>query len=253
MVQTGRVQFQALEPAKIVEEAQKAGCTSIAFTYNEPTVFFEYMIACARLAKEAGLFTVLVSNGYQSPQVMEELLPLLDAANIDLKSFRPDTYARYCKARLAPVLENLRILAHSAVHLEVTSLLIPGINDSTQEIRDMAFFVATELGRHIPWHISAFYPCRDMRHLPPTPGTTLEKAVEAAALENLDFVYAGNIPGLNQNTLCPACKAVLVERQGFQALADLAFMEANGACPHCHAPVYGKWNLVGNMQGCACC
>ncbi len=242
VTQTGLVQFQPMQAKDVVTQALAGSCKSIAFTYNEPTVFFEYMTECAELAKNAGLARVLVSNGYQSPQVLLELLPLLDAANIDLKSFNPATYKTYCKARLAPVLKNLKTFAASLVHLEVTSLLIPTINDSEQEIRAMARFIANELGPHTPWHLSAFFPCRNMQHVPPTPAQTLRMAAEIAATESLHFVYTGNIPGLSQHTRCPVCHQTLVERNGFHASLNPDFALLQGNCPHCGTPISGVWS-----------
>lgn len=242
VVQTGHVQFQPIEPEALITQALNTGCKSIAFTYNEPTVFFEYMIECAFLAQDAGVARVLVSNGYQSPKVLLELLPLLSAANIDLKSFNPVTYKEFCKARLAPVLKNLHLFAASSVHLEVTSLLIPSVNDSEREIRAMAHFIANELGSHTPWHLSAFFPCRDMQHLPATPAHTLRLAAEIASQESLDFVYTGNIPGLSQNTHCPACYKTLVERNGFHASLSPSFALSQGFCPHCGTLINGVWS-----------
>ena len=178
-------------PKQIVESAIKSNCKSIAYTYNEPTVFIEYALDIARLAKSKGLKNLWVSNGFFSKEAFKELSKYIDAMNIDLKSINPEFYKKYVKAELKPVLENLKRIAKSKIHLEITTLLIPTLNDSTEEIEKMAKFIAS-LNPNIPWHISRFFPMYKLTKLPPTPIQTLKKA-EKIAKKYLKNVYLGNI------------------------------------------------------------
>lgn len=235
---TGQVRGQAVSPAEVVDAALRADCASIAFTYNEPTVFAELLMATADCAASAGLARLLVSNGFQSAEFLAALNGRIDAANIDLKSFREDFYRTRCQARLAPVLDNLKQMVASGWHVEVTTLIIPGLNDSVDEWRDMARFIRDELGPGTPWHLSAFRPCFELTDRPPTPPETIQLACATALAEGLFFVYPGNVP-LSRATRCPHCGAVCLERQGWQAIARNGF--AQGRCGRCQTALPGLW------------
>jgi len=183
----------ALTPQEIVERAVRRKCPSVSYTYTEPTVFFEYALDTAKIAKDAGLKNVFVSNGYMTPQALRTLRPYLDACNIDLKSFRDDFYKKRCGARLAPVLESLKLIREMGIWLEVTTLVITGENDSDEELRGIAGFIAGELGRDVPWHVSRFFPQYRMTAHPMTDMASIERALKAGAEAGLQFVYAGNV------------------------------------------------------------
>ena len=224
-------------PDGLVRSALRHGAASISYTYSEPTVFFELMAATADLAHAQGLKNIMVSNGFQSPQCLTALGPRIDAANIDLKAMTPEFYERICAARLKPVLANLVRMRRLGWWLEVTTLLIPGLNDDPAELRRLADFLVKELGPDTPWHISRFHPDFAMRDRPPTPLSSLERAYLIGREAGLSYVYVGNVPGNEHNgTACPACGEPLVERNGF---AVNALRTVNGRCGHCGAPVPG--------------
>jgi pyruvate formate lyase activating enzyme len=224
-------------PEQIVAAAQRAGCQSIAYTYTEPTIFFEYTYDTARLAQEAGLANVYVTNGYMTGEMLEMMHPYLDAANVDLKGFRDEVYRRYAGARLQPVLDSLREMKQLGIWVEVTTLIVPGINDDAQELRDAAHFVADELGLETPWHLSRFTPAYQMDDVPPTPIATLLEAQAFGREAGLRYVYVGNVPG-EANTVCHECSHLLVRRWGYQVMAnDIA---SGGHCPECGTPVAGR-------------
>jgi len=229
---------EGMTPEQIVQDTKQTGCKSIAYTYTEPTVFFEYSYDTARLAHETGIKNIYVSNGYMTSEMLDMIAPYLDAANIDLKAFRDKTYRHIIGARLQPVLDNLKKIQELGIWLEVTSLVIPGINDDPQEIRDMASFVATELGINVPWHISRFYPAYKMKDVPPTPLNTLQKAKETGLDAGLNYVYIGNTSNTgDMNTKCPWCKSLLIERQGFGVTQNNI---ENGHCPECGRKIEGE-------------
>jgi pyruvate formate lyase activating enzyme len=213
----------------MIAAALSSGAASMSYTYSEPTIFFELMTETAELALKANLKNILVSNGFQSPQCLDALHHLIQAANIDLKSMRDDFYRDFCGARLRPVLENLVRMRKMGRHLEVTTLVIPGLNDTDDELTDIARFIRTELGEETPWHVSRFHPAYRLNHLPPTPPETLLRAVDIGRSEGLFFVFAGNMRSNRQNTVCP-CGAVVVEREGFTVLRSTL---VRGACPQC--------------------
>jgi pyruvate formate lyase activating enzyme len=225
-----------LRPKQIVAAAQRAGSRSIAYTYTEPTIFFEYAYETARLAREAGMANVFVTNGYLSRQALETFQPLLDAANVDLKAFRDETYRKYAGARLQPVLETMKLMKQLGVWLEVTTLVIPGINDDPQELRDAADFVAQELGVATPWHISRFFPDYQMTDVPPTPVATLRRAEQIGREAGLHYVYVGNVRE-DADTFCPACGELLIRRSLMQVADNRVPPESR--CPHCGATVAG--------------
>lgn len=220
-----------LAAADIARMAQDSGARSISYTYSEPTVFLELVLETATLARTQDLANILVSNGFQSPDCLDILGPLIQAANIDLKSFREDFYRDICAARLEPVLKNLRHMRRLGWHLEVTTLVIPGLNDSDSELTDIARFLKTELGADTPWHVSRFHPCHQMRDRPATPVTTLKRARDIGLAEGLHHVYVGNVPGSGlENTVCPGCGRTVVEREGFRILRSRL---TGGACDRC--------------------
>lgn len=236
---TGRVGGERTSPEALVEAALRGGCRSISYTYSEPTVFFELMQATAGLAKEQGLANIMVSNGFQSPECLEELGPLINAANIDLKGFTEAFYQERCGARLAPVLENLKRMAGLGWWVEITTLVIPGLNDSDRELADIAGFIAGELGPHVPWHVSRFHPDFELLDRGPTPVSTLERALAAGGRAGLLYVYVGNVRGHEgEHTRCPACREVVIERMGFTVTGRSL---RQGRCTHCGAAVRGVW------------
>ena len=234
----GRVRLQNMTAQGLVEAAKRNGARSLSFTYSEPTVFFELMAETADLARQAGFGTIMVSNGFQSPDSLDALRDRIEAANIDLKSFREDFYRDACQARLAPVLDNLKAMRAWGWWVEVTTLLIPGRNDSSEELRELARFIAQELGMEVPWHISRFRPAFRMQEIPPTPIADLERAARIGQEEGLRFVYLGNVA---QHTLgttfCPQCGQKLLSRAAF-SVQGLPFA---GLCA-CGERIPGVWS-----------
>lgn len=231
-------------PEQVVAAARRVGCRSIAYTYTEPTIFFEYAYDAARLAHEAKLANIYVTNGYMTEEMLETFAPYLDAANVDLKAFRDGTYRKYAGARLQPVLDSLKVMKRLGIWVEVTTLVVPGINDESAELHDAARFVAGELGVETPWHISRFYPAYEMTDVPPTPVSTLQMAREIGLEAGLRYVYVGNVPG-EANTFCHACGRLLIRRSGYWILENN--VQPDGSCPDCGAPVAG----VGMGGDCA--
>lgn len=235
---TGKIVGENLPPAEVVHRAVTAGCRSIAYTYTEPTVYFEYAYDCAVLAKQAGLRNLFVSNGYTESAPLEAIAPFLDAANIDLKSFNAKTHRELTGGELAGVLATLRDYRRLGIWLEVTTLLIPGVNDSDDELKSLANFVRDELGHATPWHVSAFHPCYRMLDRPPTPLATLQRAYDIGRAAGLHYVYCGNRPGRGgEDTCCPVCGALVIGRNGFQ-LTGIA-LAAGGHCARCGAAIPG--------------
>lgn len=233
------VQGHPVTPELLVQTALDAGCRSISYTYSEPTVFFELMQDTAKLAKKKGLANVMVSNGFMSPQCLDELAPLIDAANVDLKAFTPGFYEKVCQARLEPVKANLVRIRELGWWLEVTTLVIPGLNDSDQELAAMAAFIAEKLGKSTPWHLSRFHPTYELQDRPSTPASTLEKAWTAGKQAGLEYVYLGNVPGDPHNaTLCPGCGKQVLTRSGFSVTGEAA---GQGTCPSCGAAIAGRF------------
>jgi pyruvate formate lyase activating enzyme len=222
-------------PEEIVAEARATGSRSIAYTYTEPTIFFEYAYDTARLAQQAGVANVYVTNGYMTPEMLETFHPYLDGANVDLKAFRNKTYNRYVGAGLAAVLAGMRVMKRLGVWLEVTTLVVPDVNDDQAELRDIAGFIATELGPETPWHLSRFFPTYHMTDRPPTPVETLGRAQEIGREEGLRYVYLGNVAG-ESNTICHVCGQMLVRRSGYWIGENRV---RDGRCPACEAPVAG--------------
>ncbi len=225
-----------IKPEKVVEAAGASGCQSIAYTYTEPTVFFEFARDCAVLARKQGMSNIFVSNGFMTGEAIGCISPYLDAANIDLKSFRDSFYRDICKGRLKPVLESIKEMKKREIWIELTTLVIPGLNDSKEELNDIAEFIAS-VHRDIPWHISRFYPQYKMEKAEPTPLATLEKAYDIGKKNGLAHIYIGNIATeKGNNTYCPGCQALLIRRSGFRVEENLI---DRGRCPQCHAIIPG--------------
>lgn len=223
-------------PDDIVQAALAADCRSIACTYTEPTIYFEYALEIARRAVQENLKTIFVTNGFITPRAIETIAPFLAAANIDLKAFSDDFYRDICCARLQPVLDAIQTYHQCGIWIEITTLVIPGLNDSPDELQRLADFIVS-VGEDIPWHVSAFYPTYRMIDRPPTPAETLLAAREIGRAAGLRYVYTGNIPGQGgEDTLCHACGAVLIERQGYRICS---YNLHNGICPACAAPCAG--------------
>ncbi len=225
-------------PDDIVSLAKQHGCTSISYTYTEPTIFYEYACDTAKLASAEGLKNVFVTNGYITEEPLHEISPYLDAANIDLKSFAEVFYKKICGAKLQPVLDAIKLYRELKIWIEITSLIIPTHNDSLTELEQIAAFI-TSLGVEIPWHITAFHPTYNLTDQPRTPVATLIRARDIGRRSGLRYVYVGNVPGEEgENTYCYACGTLLIERYGFSILRN----NLNGAqCPKCQATIDGVW------------
>ncbi len=223
-------------PEEVVAAALAGGSRSIAYTYTEPTVFIEYVLATAGRAREAGLANVLVSNGYQTPEALDLLAPVTDAANVDLKSFSDAFYRRVLGARLAPVLETLTGMKARGIWLEVTTLMIPTLNDDPAELTALAEWIARELGPETPWHVSRFFPTYRLTDLDPTPVATIRRAVQIGQAAGLKHVYSGNVADGEEDTRCAGCGTILIRRFGFRA-EKAALVE--GRCGRCGRSLAG--------------
>lgn len=227
---------EPVTPDEIVRAARDSGALSIAYTYTEPTIFYELAYTTACLAREHGLANVFVSNGYINEAPQRELAQVLDAVNVDLKFFREESYRHLSRIRMQPVLEAIRRYHELGVWLEVTTLVIPGVNDSDAELTDIASFICG-LSPDIPWHISRFHAAFEMQNVPPTPVATLERAAAIGARVGLRYIYKGNVPGQGgENTLCHRCGKRLVQRYGYHLLSNQV---RRGACPDCGTVVAG--------------
>jgi pyruvate formate lyase activating enzyme len=212
---------EELLPEQVVRAAKSYACDSIAYTYTEPTVFFEYAYDTAKLAQREGIKNIFVTNGYMTLEALKKIERYLDAANVDLKSFDDAFYRRMCGARLEPVLEIIKAMHECGVWVEVTTLLIPGLNDSDDELGQIAHFLAG-ISPDIPWHVSRFTPRYRMLDRSPTPGDTMHRAAEIGGRAGLRYVYVGNVPGDNhENTFCPSCGAVAIRRIGYDTTLNL--------------------------------
>lgn len=232
----GKILGDALSPAEIVANAKNMGCQSIAYTYTEPTIFFEYAYDTAKLAHHEGIKNVFVTNGYTGAEAIKEISPYLDAANVDLKGFSETFYHKVCGARLQPVLDNIRLYKELGIWIEVTTLIIPGYNDDEHQFEEIAAFIKS-VGEDIPWHVTAFYPAFKLLDTPPTPAKSLKMARDIGLKAGLRYVYEGNIPGEGgENTYCFSCGKILIRRHGFEVIGNSL---TNGECPKCHAPVDG--------------
>jgi pyruvate formate lyase activating enzyme len=234
----GRIPGDLHTPQMIVDDAVRCQAASLSYTYTEPTIFLELAQDVGRLARSRGLKNVFVSNGFMTEVSAKALPEFLDADNIDLKSFRDDFYRKICKARLQPVLDTIERLHRLGVWLEVTTLVIPGLNDSPQELTAIAQFLKS-LSPGIPWHVSAFYPTHEMLDRPRTPPETLLKARDIGLKAGLRYVYTGNIPGHGgEDTRCYACGTRVIERLGYRIRSNRL---QQGRCPQCQAEIDGVW------------
>lgn len=230
--ESSRIIGRELPPGAAVKRAVESGCQSISYTYTEPTIFFEYALDVARIAHERGLLNVFVTNGYMTEEALEAFHPLLDAANVDLKAATDDFYKRICGGRIEPVKASLRKMRELGVWVEVTTLLIPGLNDDTEGLQEIARFILS-LGPEVPWHVSAFHPTYRLTDRPPTPVQALRTAREIGLQEGLRYVYSGNVPGdEGETTYCPGCGGLLIQRFGFRILESRL---RDGRCPDCAA------------------
>jgi pyruvate formate lyase activating enzyme len=225
-----------ISPEQIVAMAQKAGCRTIAYTYTEPTIYFEYALDIAKLASAAGLKNIFVTNGYMTEEALQTIHPHLHGANVDLKAFGEEFYQKRCGARLEGVLQSLRVMKNLGVWVEITTLLIPGLNDSEDELHRLAEFIVS-LGRETPWHLSRFHPMYKMLDCSPTSVRILEKARKIGLEEGLRYVYTGNVPGdEGEDTYCYHCGRLLIDRLGFQIREN---QMVGSRCSHCETTIDG--------------
>jgi pyruvate formate lyase activating enzyme len=231
----GGIAGEPFTPEDIVRAALDQGCRSISYTYTEPTIFFEYAFDTAKLTKEAGLLNNFVTNGYMTAEALETIRPYLDAANVDLKAFKDETYRTVCGGRLEPVLETIRLMRRLGIWVEVTTLVVPGLNDGEEETAAIARFIAS-VDPDIPWHLSRFHPDYQYTQAPPTPAATLRAAAETGRREGLRYIYIGNVPGESEDTLCRTCGFVLIRRQGFTVVGNTL---KDSRCPSCGTVLAG--------------
>ncbi|MCG8432123.1 MAG: AmmeMemoRadiSam system radical SAM enzyme [Candidatus Omnitrophica bacterium] len=220
---------------KLVKDALCSGVRSVSFTYTEPTVFLEYALDIASLSKRHGLCNVFVTNGFMSAEALRMVKPVLDAANVDLKFFRDEAYRKICRGRLAPVLDSIRLMKELGIWVEITTLVIPGENDSDEELRDIARFIAG-IDVNIPWHLSRFYPVFRYTGCHATPGETLHKAVEIGRRAGLRYLYAGNVTGWGNETRCFHCGELLIRRDGYRVRENRIVA---GRCRSCRSALAG--------------
>jgi len=228
-----------LPPKDAVAVCRENKVPIIAYTYSEPIIFFEYMYDIARLGREQGLKSVMITGGYIEKDPLAELLPQLDAVKVDLKAIREEYYRGYVDGELKPVLAALEQIRKSGVWLEIVYLVIPTLNDTDAEFRDLARWVKTSLGSDVPVHFTRFHPQYLLKHLPPTPENTLQRAYDTAKAEGLEYVYLGNLPGHPaESTYCPGCRAVLIERRGYQV--SVKNLKGN-RCGSCDREIPGRF------------
>ena len=225
-------------PERIVQEAVFGHCDSISYTYTEPTIFFEFAHDIAKLAKKENLFNVFVSNGFMSKEAIETIHPYLDACNIDLKSFRDSFYKNICGGRLNVVLDTIALMKKLNIWIEITTLIIPGLNDSKEELSDIANFIHG-ISDDIPWHISRFHGDYHLKHKNYTPIETMHMAEKLVKEAGLHFVYLGNVAGKGNNTYCYNCGEFLIDRSGYMA-SGITIKDSK--CPKCNTEIAGIWN-----------
>jgi len=229
---------EKVSPEEVVEDVEKQKCESIAYTYSEPTIFFEYAFDIARLASREGIKNIFVTNGYITDEALEKIAPYLDAANIDLKGYSEDFYKKNCGAYLNEVTEAIKSYRRLGIWIEITTLIIPTLNDNPNELKSLAEFIY-QLGPEIPWHVSRFYPMYRLEHLPQTSLQKLQEAREIGLKVGLRYVYEGNVPGEEgESTYCPLCGKTLVKRLGYQILENLI---RESKCPSCGTTIDGLW------------
>ncbi len=235
--ESGEIIGQNIAPAQLAEMAVNLGCESIAYTYTEPTIYYELARDTMIQARKKGLLNCFVTNGYMSRAMLEDSRGLIDGANVDLKAFNDDFYRKYCNGKLKGVLDTLKFLRQIGVWLEVTTLLIPGLNDDIDEIKQLVRFIKAELGPHTPWHVSRFFPRYKETGIPPTDAVILRKIRQIGLDEGLYYVYTGNIPWEpGEKTFCPGCSYTLIDRSGY-TIKKYAIKD--GLCPKCKYKVEG--------------
>jgi pyruvate formate lyase activating enzyme len=233
-----RVEGSDVSPEAVVRAALDSGSKILSYTYTEPAIYFDYALDTALIAVQYGIENTFVTNGYFTEETVRAAAPVLHAANVDLKAFRDETYRKVCGATLQPVLESIRLMKSLGIWIELTTLLIPGLNDSDEELEDIAQFIRS-IGPGIPWHISRFYPQYRMTDRSATPVESIRRARTIGREAGLRYVYAGNIPGdEGENTFCWNCRSLLVERYGFQVVANRI---RDGRCPDCATVMDGAW------------
>ena len=229
-----------LPPEHLPEWARREGCSHVAYTYTEPLVSFEYVLACCKATRAAKLSNVIVTAGYINEEPLAELLPFLDAINLDIKAFSDDFYHKICGTSLQPVLRAARQMHAAGVHLEITNLIIPSLNDSDSDIKGLCDWLVQALGPQIPVHFSRFFPCHRLLGLPPTPTATLLHAREIAKQSGLHYVYIGNVETEDgETTFCPSCNALLIRRTGYRITEN--HLSSSARCPKCATPIYGRF------------
>ncbi len=236
----GEVDTYNLSPFDVVKIAQKEKVESICFTFNEPVVFYEYVYDIAKLAKQKGIKSSIVSAGYINEKPLRKLVKVLDAIKIDLKAYNEDFYRRICSAELGPVLKTLKILKEEGKHFEIVNLIVPTLNDDPEEIKKMCLWIKENLGDSVPLHFLRFHPSYRLTNLPSTNISKLETAIRIAKQAGLKYVYIGNVPGHRYNsTYCPNCGKMLIQRAGLKITENNI---ENGKCKHCGAEIAGVWD-----------
>ncbi|MFH1573420.1 MAG: AmmeMemoRadiSam system radical SAM enzyme, partial [Acidobacteriota bacterium] len=226
-------------PADIVGAAGSRGAPVIAFTYNEPTVFTEYLVDIARAGRKRKIRHVMISCGFMNPEPLAEMCEVLDAIKIDLKGFDEEFYRKVCSAELRPVLRSIRHIARSGTHLELVNLVVPTLNDSDRVLRGLADWVVSEVGPDVPVHFTRFHPDYQLLNLPPTPISTLERARETATDRGIRYAFVGNVPGhAGNHTYCPSCRGIVIRRDGF-FVSEVHLH--NGNCRFCGSQIAGVW------------
>ncbi|MEI6437804.1 MAG: AmmeMemoRadiSam system radical SAM enzyme [Candidatus Omnitrophota bacterium] len=229
-----------LSPENVVAQAGANNCRSIAYTYSEPIVFYEYTLDTARQAREKDIKNIIVTAGYIEQDPLLELCKVTDAASVNLKGITDDFYKRMCNATLKPVQDALLTMKKQGVWVEIINLVIPTWNDSDDDIRALARWVKENMGKDTPLHLSRFWPMHKLQNLPPTPESTLSRAWDISKAEGLDYVYVGNIPDHpGNNTQCPSCRRIILKRYGYQILENHL---NNGKCGYCQVPIPGIWS-----------
>ncbi|UCH97790.1 MAG: AmmeMemoRadiSam system radical SAM enzyme [Candidatus Aminicenantes bacterium] len=234
----GYIYGESISPAQLVKTALRNRSQSISYTYTEPTIYFELMLETAKLAKDSGIKNVMVTNGYMSSKALEMIAPFMDGANVDLKAFTDGFYKKYCGARLTPVLDTIKAMKQKGIWVEVTTLLIPGLNSDTEELKQLISFILSVDGT-IPWHVSRFYPQYKLTSVPPTDPGTIFDLLETAKEMGLQYLYAGNVSADRwDDTYCPKCNTRLIQRSGyFTRVLNLS----NGKCASCGFSIPGVW------------
>ncbi len=228
-----------LSPENTAKLAKQYGAPTIAYTYSEPVIFYEYMLDTAKAARALGVGGVMISNGYIQEKPMRELAPYLTGMKIDFKGFSESFYDEYCHGEMQPVLDTMELVKKLGLWLELVILIIPTLNDSEQSVHDMCAWVYEKLGPDVPMHFTRYHPTYKLTSIPPTPVSTLAKCREIAMEEKIRFAYAGNVPGHpGENTYCPECEEILIQRKGF--FSEIKSLK-DGACGKCQTPIPGIW------------